>query len=117
MLIKTDWYDPGDGVWIAGTWTASVTACVAFHFVIVKRAYPVRAPAVATAIVSSGSIADYTAYISSADSAVLAGAVATGGTGGTGVGNGAQGRIGSASAGWTAFGVGILGAGLGAMVL
>ena len=55
-----DWYDPGDGVWTVGTWTASVTAD----------------PTVATAVVPEGTIASYATYQSAVNSVVAASAEA-----------------------------------------
>ncbi|RXK42608.1 hypothetical protein M231_00162 [Tremella mesenterica] len=62
MQTTTYWYDPGDGVWTVGTWTATVTA----------------APAVPTAIVPEGTIQDYNTYQNGVNSAVLSSAAAAG---------------------------------------
>jgi len=97
MRTTTYYYDPGNGVWTVATWTASVTG----------------PPAVATAIVPEGTIQDYQSYQTVVNSAVLASAEAAAVTGSTG---GAS-RIQEKTAGWAAVAVGVIGAGVGAMIL
>jgi len=74
MKTTTYGYDPGNGQWTSAIWTASVTA---------DRQ-------VATANVPEGSIVEYSQYQSVVDSVVLASAIATGGSQGTGVTSGAE---------------------------
>lgn len=97
----TDYYPDADGNYVAATWTASVTAV----------------PTVATVIVPAGTIADYNTYQSSANSVVLASALATqSGSGSTGVGitSDASRKSGfTAVHGWIGIAVGIVGGGLG----
>ncbi|RSH92663.1 hypothetical protein EHS25_008108 [Saitozyma podzolica] len=60
MRTTTYWYDPGDGVWVEATWTASVT----------------DNPTVATANVPAGTVQDYNNYQTSVNSVVYASATA-----------------------------------------
>lgn len=55
MRTTTYGYDPGNGVWVTDTWTASVTA----------------APSAATAVVPEGTIQNYQSYQAVINSAVL----------------------------------------------
>ncbi|KAK4686717.1 hypothetical protein P7C73_g3406, partial [Tremellales sp. Uapishka_1] len=60
MQTTTYWYEGTDGVWVQGTWSASVVI-----------------PTVATAVVPAGSIVEYNSYQASANSVVLASAIAS----------------------------------------
>jgi hypothetical protein len=72
------------------------------------------APDVATAIVPEGTIQDYNSYQTNINSAVLSKAEAAVATGGS---TGGASRVQEKTAGWAAVAIGVVGAGIGALVL